>query len=297
MKKTTFYKILLLMVAIVWGGGFPATKIALDSGMEPNAIMCFRFFGAAIMIFIYLFFAKVKIKKSEMILGLSVGLVLGLAFSFQTIGLRYTTTSKNAFISGAYVVFVPFFLWLLTKERPKPIVYLSSLICFIGIGMLSLDGELGINYGDFLTLICAIFFGLQIGVIGAYIGDKNPIVINGFQMLSGGILTLIFNMYFENFSIATSPIIKVQVISVGFLIIGNTLFAYLVQTAAQKYVPSSTAALILSGEIVFAAILATIFFGETISAKAIFGGICIFSSVLLSESSIDLTKLWRNEQF
>lgn len=137
------------------GWGFPITKIALDSGMAPNAIMSLRFLIASLLIFLFLFIKKVKITKEEMKLGLGAGLVLGTAFSLQTVGLMHTTSSKNAFITGAYVVCVPFMLWMLTKKRPKLITYISSIICFTGIGFLSLDGDLSMNYGDVLTLICA----------------------------------------------------------------------------------------------------------------------------------------------
>lgn len=292
MKKNTMFKGALFLVAIVWGGGFPITKIALDSGMAPNAIMAVRFLISSLLIFLFLFFKKAKMTKADAKLGLMAGVILGLAFSFQTVGLKYTTPSKNAFITGAYVVLVPFLLWLMTKKRPKAIVYISSLLCFIGIGLLSLDnGEIGMKYGDLLTLVSAVFFALQISVIGANIGDKDPLVINAFQMLSGGILTLILNICFENFSIVTVRMTGIQVAAVGFLIIFNTLFAYVVQTIAQKYVSSSTAALILSTEILFGALTSVIFMGEHITTRAILGGVLIFVAVLLSESDYNLDKI------
>lgn len=292
MKKQTMFKGTLFLVAICWGGGFPITKIALDSGMAPNAIMAVRFLIASLLIFIFLFAKKTKITKADAKLGLFAGLILGTAFSLQTIGLKYTTPSKNAFITGAYVIFVPFLLWMLTKVRPKAIVYISSFICFVGIGFLSLDGELSIKYGDLLTLVSAFFFALQIAVIGANIGNRDPIVINGFQMLSGGLLTLILNICFENFSVVTVKMTTVQIAAVGFLIIFNTLFAYLVQTIAQKYVASSTAALILSTEILFGALTSVLFMGEHITIKAIIGGILIFIAVVLSESDYNFDKIF-----
>ena len=296
MKRNTMFKGALLLVAIVWGGGFPITKIALDSGMEPNAIMTVRFLIASLLIFIYLFATKARITKAEAKLGLMGGILLGLAFSFQTVGLKYTTPAKNAFITGAYVVLVPFLLWIMTKKRPKAIVYISSLLCFIGIGLLSLDnGELGMKYGDLLTLISAVFFALQISVIGANIGDQNPLVINAFQMLSGGLLTLVLNICFENFSIVTVRMTTLQMGAVGFLIIFNTLFAYVMQTIAQKYVASSTAALILSTEILFGALTSVIFMGEHITIKAILGGVLIFAAVLLSESDYDFDKFFTKQ--
>lgn len=293
MEKKSICKIALVLVAASWGGGFPITKVALDSGIEPNAIMAIRFLIASILLFIFLKWKKVVITREEITLGLGAGVILGLAFSLQTVGLQYTTASKNAFITGAYVVGVPFLLWFLTKVRPQGIVYISSFICFIGIGFLSLDGDLSMNYGDLLTLVCAFFFALQIAIIGANIKEKNPIVINAFQMFSGGILTLILNIIFEDFSIITTKMNIVQVSAIGYLIICNTLIAYLVQTIAQKYVASSTASLILSTEILFGAITSMIFMGDPMNIRIVVGGLLIFFSIILSEG--DFSK-WKKKQ-
>lgn len=283
MEKKTLFKIGLILVAISWGSGFPVTKIALDSGIAPNALMSIRFLVTSLILFIFLKVKGIKISKEEKRLGLGTGIVLGLAFSLQTVGLVYTTSSKNAFITGAYVVMVPFISWFLTKEKPKLSIYLATVICLFGIGLLSLEGDLSINYGDFLTFICAIFFALQMSLIGANISDKNPITVNTYQMLSAGILTLLLNVVFENFSIFTTRLNITQILAIGFLVVCNTLIAYLVQTAAQTYVPASTTSLILSTEILFGAITSVLFLGDPFTLKMVLGGILIFASVMIAE--------------
>lgn len=283
MEKKTLFKIGLILVAVSWGSGFPVTKIALDSGIAPNALMSIRFLVTSLILFIFLKVKGIKISKEEKRLGLGTGIVLGLAFSLQTVGLVYTTSSKNAFITGAYVVMVPFISWFLTKEKPKLSIYLATVICLFGIGLLSLEGDLSINYGDFLTFICAIFFALQMSLIGANISDKNPITVNTYQMLSAGILTLLLNVVFENFSIFTTRLNITQILAIGFLVVCNTLIAYLVQTAAQTYVPASTTSLILSTEILFGAITSVLFLGDPFTLKMVLGGILIFASVMIAE--------------
>lgn len=290
MEKKTLYKGALILVAVSWGSGFPITKIALDSGIAPNALMTIRFLLTALILFFYLKISGIKISKSEINLGLGAGVILGLAFSLQTVGLVYTTSSKNAFITGAYVVMVPFISWFLTKESPKIIIYIASFICLFGIGLLSLDGDLSMNYGDFLTLVCAIFFALQMSVIGATIKNKNPIVVNTFQMLSAGILTFILNMLFENFSLLHTNLNFTQTSAIGFLVICNTMIAYLIQTAAQRYVVASTTSMILSTEILFGAIASVIFMGDTLTFKIILGGVLIFMSVILAEGTFKFKK-------
>src|SRR3712207_8590635 len=84
------------MIAAIWGGGFPITKIALNYGTSPNAILAVRFLAASFLLFLYLCYKKEKIGTSEMKLGLFTGIFLSLGFSFQTVGLSYTTASKRS---------------------------------------------------------------------------------------------------------------------------------------------------------------------------------------------------------
>ena len=280
MQKKTVCKIALVCVAATWGGGFPITKIALDSGMAPNAIMSLRFLIASLLIFLFLFIKKVKITKAEMKLGLGAGLVLGTAFSLQTVGLMHTTSSKNAFITGAYVVCVPFMLWILTKKRPKWITYLSSIICFTGIGFLSLDGDLSMNYGDVLTLICAFFFATHMIVLERYSRHCDAIVMTALQMLGAGILSTICALLFE------TPPAQFELSAVGnlaYLIFISTLLAYLLQTFAQRFTTANSASLILSMEALFATLFSFLFLHEELTLYMIFGAALIFCSVIYIE--------------
>lgn len=289
MNKKTLYKILLLLVAFVWGIGFPVIKIILNSGLSPNAIVAIRFLAVFFVLYLYLKLMKIKIARHEIIIGTISGLALGLGFTLQTVGLVYTTSSKNAFLTGAYVIWVPFFNWIVTKKNPRLNIYLSSTLCFIGIGLISLNEfQLYLNYGDFLTLLCAIFFSIQIVILGTKIKYGKPIVINTFQMLSAGIFALILNIIFEDFSIIKVNFTGIQVISLLYLILFNTFGAFMIQTSAQKILYPQTVTLILSTEMIFAALMSYIILNDPITTRILCGGILMFVSVIVSE--IDLKK-------
>lgn len=278
------YQILLFIVAAIWGGGFPITKIALNYGTSPNAILAVRFLSASLLLFLYLCYQRSKLKASEMKLGIVTGILLSLGFSLQTLGLAYTTASKNAFLTGLYVILTPFFAWMLTKQRPKKQIYLSCVLSFIGIALLSLGEEsFAMGLGEILSLLCAFFFALQISVVSAKIGEQNPLHINFCQMLSAGLLTLAYNVIWEGASIRLFPENTMQLFSVGFLVLFNTLLAYTAQTVAQKYVDSSLVSLILSTEILFGAFIAWLFLGEVLSLRALIGGILMFLSIFIAE--------------
>lgn len=278
------YKILLFMTAAVWGSGFPITKIALNYGISPNAILAVRFLSASVLLFLYLCYKKEKIEKTEMKLGLFTGSLLSLGFSLQTVGLSYTTASKNAFLTGTYVVLTPFFAWIFTKKMPRKQVYLSCFLSLTGIFLLSWSGEnFSMQFGDILSLLCAVFYAIQISYMSARIGNKNPLHVNFFQMLSAGILTLVYNILLEEGSVFSFPENRVQFFSVTFLVIFNTLLAYSAQTVAQKYVESSLVCLILSTEILFGAFISFLFLGEILSFQSLLGGFLMFLSIFLAE--------------
>ncbi|HAX72843.1 MAG TPA: EamA/RhaT family transporter, partial [Firmicutes bacterium] len=108
---------LLLIVAIIWGGGFPAVDLALTGGMTPFYLIGMRFMIAFLIMGI-VFFKQVKaMRKIEIIGGLVAGIFLFIGFTFQTVGMLYTTASKNAFITTTYVVFVPLMNYLIFKKK------------------------------------------------------------------------------------------------------------------------------------------------------------------------------------
>ncbi|KID50347.1 hypothetical protein C095_00255 [Fusobacterium necrophorum subsp. funduliforme B35] len=139
------------------------------------------------------------------------------------------------------------------------------------------------QFGDILSLLCAIFYAIQISYMSARIGNKNPLHVNFFQMLSAGILTLIYNILLEEGSVFSFPENEVQFFSVAFLVIFNTLLAYSAQTVAQKYVESGLVCLILSTEILFGAFISFLFLGEILSFQSLLGGFLMFLSIFLAE--------------
>ena len=88
--------------------------------------------------------------------GFFAGLFLFLGFALQTFGLEDTTPARNAFFTATSILLVPFFTWLIFKERPPLRIFLAALLCFPGVLILSLDGatlRLSLSRGDILTLL------------------------------------------------------------------------------------------------------------------------------------------------
>lgn len=89
----------LLSVAVIWGIGFIVVDTALTA-LTPMQIMAGRFFLASLI----MFFAARKnlhtVSKQEVIGGLIMGSCLFFAFILQTVGLQFSTPSKNGIFNG-----------------------------------------------------------------------------------------------------------------------------------------------------------------------------------------------------
>ena len=266
--KKSYANILLVIVTIIWGGGFIATDGALDA-LSPFYIMMIRFMGAAILPCILCF---KKLKNLEGYIwrrGLFAGALLFLAFSFQTIGLQYTTPSKNAFLTAVNVVMVPYLLWLYMRKKPNQKEVLASIVCVIGIAFLTLKPDaVGLNIGDMLSIICAFFFATHMIVLERYSRHCDAIVMTALQMLGAGILSTICALLFE------TPPAQFELSAVGNL-------AYLI--FAQRFTTANSASLILSMEALFATLFSFLFLHEELTLYMIFGAALIFCSVIYIE--------------
>ncbi len=282
-KKSILADISLLIVAFVWGAGFVASKEALNVA-KPFYMMTIRF---SISFFLMIIVFHKKIKKAslkDIMNGLIIGIFLFIAFAAQTVGLQYTSAGKQAFLTGTNVVIVPFLYWILTKKRPDMYSLSSAVLCVIGIAMLTLqDGNIYINFGDFLTLICALFFACHIVSVGYFTERTDPIILTVFQFGSAALLSFITAIFFEP---VPANITMRGLIALGYLGIFSTLIAFLLQNMAQKHTSSTHAAIIMSTESVFGSLLSMLLLKEVFTLNMVIGCLIIFLSIIISETKL-----------
>lgn len=258
-----------------------ASAIALNS-FAPTQILALRF-TLAFLISLLVFRKDIKeIKVPEIKKGGAIGVFLFLAFLFQTIGLQYTTASKNAFLTATNIVIVPFLSWVILRKKVSRNSFLGALVTLVGIGFLSGDGlTLGsINLGDALTLVCAIFFALQIFYTDFFVKDIKPGIIMIAQMGTAAMLSWV-TVFFS--SETTFYINGETILPILYLGIISTLLAYGIQTWSQKYVGSSESAVILSTEAFFGMMASVIILNEQITTPMIIGAALIFIGILIVE--------------
>jgi len=282
-KKASFAELALFLITIIWGLGFPITKIAINYGFGPSAIMVGRFLIATIVLLIVYRKRIFPINYVAVKYGVITGVFLFFGFYFQTLGNVYTTASKNGFITQLNIVFVPYLYFVFFKKKMDFYNIISVLIAITGLFLLSYDkGEFaGINLGDFYTLICAIMVAFNV-VTGSYFQKKHdldPAEFVFYNILTSFVLSLCFLLLFEE--ITTIAIYKYwPIVFMGVL---NTALGFLVQSFALKYSLPTRVSLIVTLESVFAVIGSIIIVGEEMTYGIVFGGVLIIIGVLISE--------------
>lgn len=286
-KRTSLlFSVLLLITAMIWGFGFIVVKNSLDY-LTTFYLLAFRFtigFLGMALISIKLF---KQLTKTYLIQGMILGGFMFLAFSFQIEAVNYTTVGKNAFLTAAYVVFVPLLCWLLFRKKISSQIVVATILCFTGIGLLSIDSSLKVNLGDILTLICAVFYALHIAFCDKFFEQgSSPVLLNVLQLGFAAFYAWIAALFTQPFP--TQAFNHDTVIGLLYLGICCTMLAFLFQAIGQKHTSPATASILLCTESVFGVIFSTIFLHEHMTLQMIFGCTIIFLALILTQVQIKL---------
>lgn len=290
-KSTRLYAILALSVGAIWGMGFLVLKRLLVSGMPVLLLMALRFIlGAFIIMSVQQLRGRRKYSAVEWKYGVIVGVALAAGFITQTYGLRLTTPSKNAMITGAYVVICSLLSLIFGKKRSvKPLF--DALLCFGGVVLVS--GYIGgtANLGDLLTLICAFAFAIQFLLVERFAPRCDAVSLAVTQLTVAGAICLVGSLLFESGGYAS---IDFGAAVVGVLYMGllSTGYAYFVQNSVQKKLSASMSALLLSSESAFGVIFSLCFGYDKATPSLIIGSILIAAAIV---SSIVFDKNGTNE--
>ena len=277
----------LALTALIWGSAFAVQRVAARSFgfFTFNGL---RFFlGAALVGAFAVWSSRRSLDQargtSDRRLVLVAGAVLFLASALQQAGLEHTTAGNAGFFTSLYVVFVPFLLWLLQRQRVNGRVWLAVLLAAAGAGLLSTGGRgLRLAPGDGLELAGAVLWALHVLIVGRAAGRMDVLRFSAGQYLVAGLLNLVAGLAFEPAPLAGLASGWWTVVYIGVL---STALGYTLQAVGQRRAPPADAALLLSLEAVFAAITGWVFLGEAMSSVQMGGGAMILAGVLLAQVS------------
>ncbi|MBQ9097254.1 MAG: DMT family transporter [Clostridia bacterium] len=285
-NKGLLAKLALLLATLIWGTSFVVVKDAVD--IIPTAYLLAVRFSVACVVLALIFFKKLKkITKEYLWYGLIIGTCLFLAYYIQTLGIEDTTPGKNAFITAAYCVMVPFMFWFISKKKPDKYNITAAVICLAGIGLVSLTSDLTVGKGDALTLLAAVFYALHMVFIAMFSKDKDPTVLTILQFAVTAIFSWIASFIITPVAFEITVSLTTSVL---YLALFATAACLLLQNVGQKYTNPSEAAIILSLESVFGVLFSILFYGEKITPQIGIGFVLIFVAIIISETKLSFIK-------
>lgn len=265
----------LLSVSAAWGAAFVIMKPAIER-QAVNSFLATRFFMAVIVMALIKPSVLKKFDRELVLKGSLAGLFLGSGYIFQTLGLARTGAAITGFVTGLYVVLTPLIAALFLKEKINAFTWFCVVLATVGLALLSLHGW-SVGIGETLVFISAIAFAAHIVTLSKWSLGLDTYALTIMQLTICALLTGAIALG-QGYEKPTDAGVWGVVI---FTAVICTAVAFIVQTWSQAHMSSTKVAVILTMEVVFAAIFAVIFGGESLSLQVSIGGILVVIAMYL----------------
>ncbi len=289
------------MIAAIWGSGFVAQRAGMET-LGPLSFNAARFVLAILSLLPVWWYQQQRLRReTEQTVeygtvfwagGLLAGTVMFAGFTLQQMGLQYTTAGNAGFITSIYIVLVPL-LGLLLGQTTRLYTWVGIGLAVVGLYNLSIGPDFSINQGDWLELLGSLFWAVHVLTLGWLSPRLKDLVgLSILQFVVAACWAIITAQWLEQPHWADFVTAAVPLLYSGFIVSG---LGFTLQLVAQRTVSSSVAALILSGEAVFALIAGWLFLGEDVGSKQLFGCSLMLAGMLISQwpekKQIPLTSL------
>ncbi len=266
----------ILLAASIWGGTFPLIKAAL-ADITPLTFNGIRFGAAAVL----LLPALRRLDQRALGAGVIIGGFLSIGFAVQTIGLETISPSRSAFLTSLYAPLTPLVAMLLGGPRPDARA-IAAVATALG-GTLLLTGAWqgwagGLASGDWLTVLCALCFAIQIVMVDRYSARHSLGSLQLAQVLGAGLVAVPLAPLFESPAAHWTPLL---IIALVVEVLFATLLCLWLQLAGQRVIGPTQAAVIFAVEPVVAAAASRLTLGEGLEGMQWVGAALILVALLL----------------
>ncbi|HDA7813441.1 TPA: DMT family transporter [Staphylococcus aureus] len=281
LRDTTFLS--YLFTIILWGSAFPMIKIALND-FSAESLSAFRLILATIILLPFVIIKKLPTPELRDIL---VIFILGFCgFVIYHTALNFGETLISAGISGILVSTTPIFssalAYIFLKEHFSKWNWLSSLVAFIGISIISIskDDYTTINVlGVFIILLASFSESLYFTFQKKYIEKYGFIAFTLYTIMASSPFMLIFIPEIINDIHGAT---FTSIVSVLYLAIFPTIIPYVLLAYIVKSVGVSDATMSLYLTPIVSLLLSYLLLDELPTTLAIIGGIITLLGVSLS---------------
>lgn len=283
---------LLFMAAVIWGVAFVAQSVGMEH-VGPFTFNMARFFLGGLVLLPFALYRRkresentgnVPSMKVTLVGGISCGLVIFIASTFQQIGMQYTSVGKAGFITALYIVIVPI-LGIFFRKKVPSMVWFGVLLATFGSYLLCITEGFMVNKGDTLVFLCAVSFSFHILVIDHFAPKADGVALSCIQFLVGGSLSVIPAILTEEISLVS---LKEAALPIAYAGIMSCGVAYTLQIIGQAKVKPAIASLVLSLESVISVLAGWIILHEVLTRRQLIGCSLVFLAVILAQLPADV---------
>jgi drug/metabolite transporter (DMT)-like permease len=259
----------------MWGASFVLMKDAIKR-QDVNSFLFTRFAVAAVVM-ILLKPRVIKLFSRDLVAkGFIAGCFLGSGFILQTLGLARTTAAVTGFVTGMYVIATPLIAALVLHQKISRRTWVYVLVATAGLALLSLHGW-SVGIGELLVFISAIAFASHIIALGQWSSGRDSYALTVIQLATCALLSGLASLK-SGYQLPPDRGVWGVVV---FTAIFATAIAFIIQTWSQAHMTSTKVAVILTMEVVFAAIFAVIFGGERLTLQIALGGALVVGAMYM----------------
>jgi drug/metabolite transporter (DMT)-like permease len=262
---------LLSLTTFLWGTTFVVTQGALEKTHIPaSELVLGRFVIAGIV-----FLPFLRLGKKLWLAAIELGITLWAGFATQTIGLKYTTVDRSAFITSMHVIFVPVLAGFMGRST-RWVGWLAAGIALSGVYLLSHDGSPP-NRGDLWTLACAMVWAIYITRLETLTAVLPSRALTAAHLW---VVVIISVGWTVSTGVSHEALPWGAIVYLGLFATAATTWF---QTIGQKWVSAPQAAVLYTLEPLWAALFAWIVLHNVLGLQGRIGGALILGAALLTQ--------------
>ncbi|MHB1428171.1 MAG: DMT family transporter [Rhodocyclaceae bacterium] len=279
-----FANVLLLIAALIWGTTFVAQQLGM-AGVGPLMFTGVRFLLGALVILplalrehVRLADRGIRLEGSDLLAACGLGVLLCLGVVLQQIGIAGTSVSNAGFLTALYVPLVPLLGWVIHRQVPHLSLWPAALGCFVGTFLLGGGTFTDFNAGDFWVISSTLFWAAHVLWVGRVAARKGtPILVAFTQFVVCGLLATGAGLALEATTLTGLQTALPTILYGGLLSVG---IGFTLQVVAQRHTRPAEAAILLSSEVLFAALAGALYLGERLAPIQLAGGVLIFACIV-----------------
>ena len=276
--------LMTILAGILWGTSFPAIKIGLQY-MDPYTFVFLRFLTASLtMLLILVIKGKASFNFNKKRLVIFLGMVNGVAYLLEYVGMASTTASKSSLFINLSAVWVAFLCPLLLRERLGNKKAIGVGVSMAGVILMTTNLNIAtLTQGAIIGDVLVVGAGITWAIFMVY---NKPLANSSKSFILPMTLLLLFTLV---------PLLPTGLLSAGsfaslpleaWLAILYTavlcwVLPYYLWLKGLQHLSPVTSAIVLLTEIVVAVTISTLFLGEVFTAISGVGAILIVIAILL----------------